>query len=121
MSVIIIIVILWYYSSIQTHLCTARVLVSLTSFLVFFLAVCLSACLSVPLIISFYFSFHFPFSMIFAPLSQLDDDISDLFHPNLQASLKLFEIAYKKMAADRDSSGTSDEPKPDDEKKADSN
>merc|ERR1712002_162376 len=37
-----------------------------------------------------------------------------------QASLKLFEIAYKKMAADRDSSGTSDEPKPDDEKKADS-
>merc|ERR1712168_426497 len=39
-----------------------------------------------------------------------------------QASLKLFEIAYKKMAADRDTSSTSDsEPKSEDEKEADSN
>jgi len=38
-----------------------------------------------------------------------------------QASLKLFEIAYKKMAADRDSSESASDSKPDDEKKADSN
>ena len=42
----------------------------------------------------------------------------------LQASLKLFELAYKKMAAERESSGSSQaesEEKSEDQKKSDSN
>jgi len=38
-----------------------------------------------------------------------------------QASLKLFEIAYKKMAADRDTSSTSDNNNTEEQKKSDSN
>merc|ERR1712003_545559 len=49
---------------------------------------------------------------------EIKTKVSDL----QQASLKLFEIAYKKMAADRESSGSSEaESKSEDEKKADSN
>merc|ERR1712212_390244 len=54
--------------------------------------------------------------------SHSGEDIKAKVSDLQQASLKLFEIAYKKMAADRESSGSSDsEPKPEDEKKADSN
>merc|ERR1712212_1429442 len=57
--------------------------------------------------------------------SHSGEDIKAKVSDLQQASLKLFEIAYKKMAADRESSGSSDsEPKSEDEKdekKADSN
>jgi len=54
--------------------------------------------------------------------SHSGEDIKSKVSDLQQASLKLFEIAYKKMAADRESSGSSEaETKSEDEKKADSN